>query len=83
MLQKKILKYQEMIKDIDEAIEDDINYKSNFEDFELLFKKLVIDFKHLLNDDEDMQESKEISNNNMQVEPINENIQIENHLKKS
>jgi hypothetical protein len=26
MLQKKILKYQEMIKDIDEAIEDDINY---------------------------------------------------------
>jgi hypothetical protein len=30
-----------------------------------------------------MQESKEISNNNMQVEPINENIQIENHLKKS
>jgi len=83
MLQKKILKYQEMIKDIDEAIEDDINYKSNFEDFELLFKKLVFDFKHLLNDDEDMQESKEISNNNMQVEPINENIQIENHLKKS
>ena len=39
MLQKKILKYQEMIKDIDEAIEDDINYKSDFEYFEELFKK--------------------------------------------
>jgi hypothetical protein len=51
MLQKKILKYQEMIKDIDETIEDDITHKSDFEDFEILFKKLVIDFEHLLNED--------------------------------
>ena len=77
MLQKKILKYKDMIKDIDEAIEDDINYKSNFEDFELLFKKLVFDFKHLLNDDEDMK----IETNNTQVE-IN-NMQVDNDLKKS
>ena len=53
----------EMIKDIDEAIEDDINYKSDFEDFEIIFKKLVLDFNHLLNDDED----DKISNNKMQV----------------
>ncbi len=70
MLQKKILKYQEMIKDIDEAIEDDINYKSDFEDFDMLFKKLVFDFKDVLNDVVDMQ-----------VVHINENIQNENDLK--
>ena len=67
MLQKKILKYQEIIKDIDEVIEYDINYKSDFEDFDIIFKKLVLDFNHLLNDDEDMQvEIKEISNNNIE-----------------
>jgi hypothetical protein len=43
MLQKKILKYQEIIKEIDEAIEEDINYKSDFEDFEIIFNKLVLD----------------------------------------
>ena len=76
MLQKKILKYKDMIKDIDEAIEDDINYKSDFEDFDILFKKLVLDFKHLLNDDEDMEvENKEISNNKMQVDKI-ENVNV-------
>ena len=71
MLQKKILKYQEMIKDIDEAIEDDINYKSDFEDFEIIFKKLVLDFNHLLNDDE----NDKISNNKMQVDKI-ENVNV-------
>jgi hypothetical protein len=79
MLQKKILKYQELIKDIDEAIEHDINYKSNFEDFEILFKKLVFDFKQLLNDDEDMQID---NNNNIQAESNNnndENMQIDNN----
>ena len=65
MLQKKRLKYQEMIKDIDEAIEDDITYKSDFEDFEELFKKLVTDYKHVLNDDEKLE-----NNNKMQVEKI-------------
>ena len=63
--QKKILKYQEIIKDIDEVIEYDINYKSDFEDFDIIFKKLVLDFNHLLNDDEDMG-IKEISNNNIE-----------------
>lgn len=63
MLQKKILKYQEMIKDIDEAIDYDINYKSDFEDFEIIFKKLVLDFNDLLNDDE--------INSNMQENDLN------------
>ena len=66
MLQKKILKYQEMLKDIDEVIEDDITYKSNFEDFDLIFKKLVFDFKDILNDDDD--EDMKFETNNMQVE---------------
>ena len=60
-----------MIKDIDEAIEDDINYKSDFEDFEIIFKKLVLDFNHLLNDDED----DKISNNKMQVDKT-ENVNV-------
>ena len=66
MLQKKILKYQEMLKDIDEVIEDDITYKSNFEDFDLIFKKLVFDFKDILNDDDE--ENMKFETNNMQVE---------------
>ena len=66
MLQKKILKYQEMLKDIDEVIEDDITYKSNFEDFDLIFKKLVFDFKDILHDDDD--EDMKFETNNMQVE---------------
>ena len=71
MLQKKILKYQEIIKEIDEAIEEDINYKSDFEDFEIIFKKLVLDFNHLLNDEED----DKISNNKMQVDKT-ENVNV-------
>lgn len=66
MLQKKILKFQEMIKDIDEAIEDDINHKSDFEDFEELFKKLAMDYKHVLNDDDEKLEN----NNKMQLDKI-------------
>ena len=58
ILQKKILNYQEMIKDIDELIEQDVNNKSNLEDFELIFKKLITDFKDILIDDEDEQEDK-------------------------
>ena len=70
MLQKKILKYHKMIKDIDETIEYDINYKSDFEDFEELFKKLVSDYKHVLNDDEKLE-----NNNKMQVDKI-ENVNV-------
>ena len=58
MLQKKILKYNEMIGDIDELIESDINNKSNFEDFELIFKKLVHDFRNVLYDDEEDENEK-------------------------
>ena len=49
-----------MIKDIDELIEQDVNNKSNLEDFELIFKKLITDFKDILIDDEDEQEDKMI-----------------------
>ncbi len=65
MLQKKILKYNEMIEDIDELIETDINNKSSFEDFELIFKKLAHDFRDILDDDEDGENSK------MDVVPFN------------
>ena len=45
---EKILKYQEIIKNINEAIlvEDDITFKSDYEDFEELFKKLASGYKH-------------------------------------
>ncbi len=53
LLQKKILKYNEMIKDIDDIIITDINTHSNLTDFEQIFSKLIVDFKHVLVDDED------------------------------
>ena len=38
---------------------DDVNFKSNMDDFEILFKKLVSDFGECLDDDEnEMQEDK-------------------------
>ena len=59
ILQKKIIKYHDMIKDIDELIDDDVNFKSNMDDFEILFKKLVSDFGECLDEDENkMQEDK-------------------------
>ena len=67
MLQKKILKYNEMIGDIDELIESDINNKSNFEDFELIFKKLVHDFRDILDDDDDDDDVK----SKMDIVPFN------------
>jgi hypothetical protein len=61
MLQKKIFKYNEMITDIDELINEDINNKSNLEDFELIFKKLITDFKDiLLDEDEESNDKMEI-----------------------
>ena len=53
MLQKKIIKYNEMIQDIDELIIDDINNKSNLEDFEIIFKTLIHTYSDILNDDAD------------------------------
>jgi hypothetical protein len=53
LLQKKILKYTEMIKDIDDIIITDINTHSNLTDFEQIFNKLIVDFKPILTDDED------------------------------
>jgi hypothetical protein len=43
----------------------DINNKSNFEDFELIFKKLVHDFRDILDDDDDDEKSK------MDIVPFN------------
>ena len=63
MLQKKILNFQKLIKDIDEAIEEDITYKSDFEDFERLYEKLIIDFHDILND-----KDKNKNNNKIQVQ---------------
>jgi hypothetical protein len=57
MIQKKILRLTEMIKDIDEVIETNITSKSNLEDFEQLFKKLLIDFHDELHDDETMSDN--------------------------
>ncbi len=58
MLQKKILKYNEMLKDVEELLESDINNKSNFEDFELIFRKLVNDFHNVLDNDEEDENEK-------------------------
>jgi hypothetical protein len=57
-----------MIKGIDFAIHDDVNYKSEFDDFDILFKKLVLDFKDVLNDDDDMQVEGKTIKDDVQVE---------------
>ncbi len=63
MLQKKIMKYNEMIQDIDELIIDDINNKSNLEDFEIIFKTLIHTYSDILNDDADETVNEKNENN--------------------
>ena len=47
------INFSKKYKHVDELINEDINNSSNLEDFEVIFKKLIFDFKDILLDDEE------------------------------
>ncbi len=73
VLQKRIVKYQEIIEDIDEYLDENLQSTKNIKDFQNIFDKLKTEYKHKLvdtddeddddNDDNDDNDKMEIRNN--------------------
>jgi len=64
ILQKKILKYQQIIEDIDEYLDENLESSRNISDFQNIFNKLKTEYKNKLvdTDDED-EDDNDIDNN--------------------
>jgi hypothetical protein len=64
VLQKRIVKYQAIIEDIDEYVEDHLQSTKNIKDFQSIFDKLKTEYKNKLvdTDDED-EDDNDIDNN--------------------
>ncbi len=56
ILQKKILKYQEIIEDIDEYLDENLESSRNISDFQNIFNKLKTEYKNKLVDTDDEDE---------------------------
>ena len=65
ILQKKILKYQEIIEDIDEYLDENLESSRNISDFQNIFNKLKTEYKNKLvdTDDEDEDDNDIINDN--------------------
>ena len=73
ILQKRIVKYQANIEDIDEYVEDHLQSTKNIKDFQSIFDKLKTEYKHKLidtSDDEDNDDNDD-NDNNDKMEIIN------------
>ncbi len=59
ILEKRISKYQAILEDIDEYIQDNINSTKQIKDFEGIFNKLKTEYKNKLIDTSDDEEEEE------------------------
>lgn len=65
ILQKKIVKYQEIIEDIDEYLDENLESSRNLSDFQNIFNKLKSEYKtKLVDTDDEDDEDNDIINNN-------------------
>jgi hypothetical protein len=67
ILQKRIVKYQSIIEDIDEYIDDHLNSTKNIKDFQNIFNKLKVEYKSKLvdtSDEEDDDDDEKDDKNN-------------------
>ena len=67
VLQKRIVKYQAIIEDIDEYVEDHLQSTKNIKDFQHIFDKLKTEYKNKLvdtSDEEDDEDNDDNDNNN-------------------
>ena len=74
ILKKKITKYQAIIDDIDEYVQDNLNSTKNIKDFENIFNKLKSEYKSKL---VDTSEEDEEDNENDKNENDNDNEKME------
>ena len=63
ILEKRITKYQYIIEDIDEYVQDHLNSTKNIKDFEGIFNKLKSEYKSKLVDTSDEEEDEEDNEN--------------------
>ena len=68
ILQKKMVKYQDIIEDIDEYLDENLQSTKNIKDFENIFNKLKTEYKSKLVDtdesnDEEDDDKMELVNN--------------------
>ena len=66
VLQKRIVKYQAIIEDIDEYVEDHLQSTKNIKDFQHIFDKLKTEYKNKLvdtSDEEDDEDNDDNDNN--------------------
>jgi anionic cell wall polymer biosynthesis LytR-Cps2A-Psr (LCP) family protein len=74
ILEKRITKYQAIIEDIDEYVQDNLNSTKNIKDFEGIFNKLKSEYKSKL---VDTSEEDEEDNENDKNENYNDNGKME------
>ncbi len=75
ILEKRITKYQAIIEDIDEYLQDHLNSTKNIKDFENIFNKLKSEYKSKLVDTSE--EEDEEDNKNDENENDNDNEKME------
>ncbi len=63
VLQKRIVKYQAIIEDIDEYVEDHLQSTKNIKDFQSIFDKLKTEYKNKLVDTSDEEEGDDNDDN--------------------
>jgi len=64
ILQKRIVKYQAIIEDIDEYVEDHLQSTKNIKDFQSIFDKLKTEYKNKLVDTDDEEDDDNDINGN-------------------
>ena len=64
ILEKRITKYQAIIEDIDEYVQDNLNSTKNIKDFENIFNKLKSEYKNKLIDTSEEEDEEDNENDN-------------------
>ncbi len=75
ILEKRISKYQTIIEDIDEYLQDHLNSTKNIKDFEGIFNKLKSEYKSKLVDTSEEEDDNDDNDNNDNDED-NEKMEI-------
>jgi type III secretory pathway component EscR len=83
VLQKRIVKYQAIIEDIDEYVEDHLQSTKNIKDFQHIFDKLKTEYKNKLVDTSDEDEDNDDNDINNDDDNDNDNNDTKMELVKS
>ena len=76
ILEKRITKYQAIIEDIDEYVQDNLNSTKNIKDFENIFNKLKSEYKNKLIDTSEEDEEDNENDDNKNNENDNEKMEM-------